>query len=63
MSLCDFWIANEGHRLLPAIANGVGAPPAPGRFLLSVNGAPVAWTDPHGAALEWMSDATIAGRA
>jgi hypothetical protein len=24
--------------------------------LMSVNAAPVAWTDPHGAALEWIGD-------
>lgn len=28
---------------------------APGNFLLAMNGEPVAWTDPHGAALEWIS--------
>jgi hypothetical protein len=27
-----------------------------GRFLLSVNRKPVAWTDPHGAAIEWIAD-------
>jgi hypothetical protein len=23
---------------------------------MSVNGSPVAWTDPHGAAIEWIVD-------
>jgi hypothetical protein len=59
MTFCDYWIANESPRLLP-IASSAG-PPAPlGRFLLAVNGSPVAWTDPHGTALEWMNGATIA---
>ncbi len=26
---------------------------AHGRFPLAVNGIPVAWTDPHGATLDW----------
>jgi hypothetical protein len=56
-SLCRFWIANESPRVFPDIAARAGAADASGRFLLSVNGSPVAWTDPHGAALEW-----IAGR-
>jgi hypothetical protein len=50
-SLCPYWISNEQPRVFP------GAAPAAqnrtGRFLMSVNGSPVAWTDPHGAALEW----------
>jgi hypothetical protein len=58
---CDIWIANEAPRVLPAIA--ALAPPAPhGRFLLSVNGAPVAWTDPHGAAIDWIADPPAGGR-
>jgi hypothetical protein len=54
MSLCDYWVSNENHRLLPTIANRAGETAIPGQFLLSVNGSPVAWTDPHGAALEWI---------
>jgi len=32
----------------------VGVRGAPGRFLLSVNGTPVAWTDPHGRSIDWI---------
>jgi hypothetical protein len=53
-SLCPYWIANEGPRVFPDIAARAGAGPA-GRFLLSLNGAPVAWTDPHGAAIDWIA--------
>jgi hypothetical protein len=53
-SLCQYWIANEVPRVFPDIAAQAGAGPA-GRFLLSVNGAPVAWTDPHGAAIDWIA--------
>jgi hypothetical protein len=56
MPLCDCWIANESPRVFPDIASR--APPGEaGQFLLSVNGEPVAWTDPHGASMDW-----IAGR-
>jgi hypothetical protein len=56
-SLCHTWIANEVPAALPEIARQASAAPAPGRFLLSVNGSPVAWTDPHGAALDWIAGA------
>ncbi len=48
----DFWIANEAPFVFPDIA---GRAPATGEgFLLSVNGRPVAWTDPHGASIDWI---------
>ena len=56
VSLCPFWISNEPAPVLPEIANRAGVAPTPGQFLMSVNGAPVAWTDPHGTALEWIGD-------
>ncbi len=54
-SLCHVWIANETPGVLPEAASRVNRPGRPGWFLLSVNGSPVAWTHPHGAALEWMA--------
>jgi hypothetical protein len=54
-SLCPYWIANESPRVFPDIAAKAG-PDQPGRFLLSVNGSPVAWTDPHGAAIDWIAN-------
>jgi hypothetical protein len=53
MSLCDYWIANENPRLLQNIAARVGVAAPPGRYMLSVNGSPVAWADPHGTGLDW----------
>jgi hypothetical protein len=50
--LCQVWIANEAPSVFPAIAAQTGSAPI-GRFLLSANGVPLAWTDPHGAALDW----------
>ena len=36
-------------------SSGVSARPGPrGAFLLSVDGSPVAWTDPHGGWIEWI---------
>jgi hypothetical protein len=54
-SLCDVWISNEAPRLFPDIAARAGAPAPPGNFLMAVNGMPMAWADPHGAALEWIA--------
>ena len=59
--LCDFWVANEAPRVLPDNAART-APGAEGRFLLSVNGAPAGWTDPHGAALDWIAEPSQAWR-
>lgn len=55
-SLCPYWICNKSPRVIPAIADRAGEPGRAGRFLLSVNSSPVAWTDPHGAAIEWIAD-------
>jgi len=53
-SLCQYWISNEPPHVFPDSAKGVGVSGAPSRFLLTVNGSPTAWTDPHGASLEWI---------
>jgi hypothetical protein len=53
-SFCDVWISNEAPQVFPDIAARAGTPGRPGQFLFAVNGAPVAWTDPHGAALDWI---------
>ena len=50
--LADFWIANEAPFVFPDIVRR--APATGSGFLLSVNGKPVAWTDPHGASISWM---------
>jgi hypothetical protein len=52
--LCDYWIANETPRVFPDTAGRAGPEGPKGSFLLSVNGVPVAWTDPHGACLDWI---------
>jgi hypothetical protein len=52
-SLCDYWIANEAPQVFPDITRRAGREGPRGSFLLSVNGAPVAWADPHGAWLDW----------
>jgi hypothetical protein len=54
MALCPYWIANEAQGVFPDIAARTGAGRA-GQFLLSVNGSPIAWTDPHGAAIDWIA--------
>ena len=47
--LCDFWIANEMPQVFPGIARRAGREGPRGSFLMSVNGTPMAWVDPHGA--------------
>jgi hypothetical protein len=54
--LCDVWIANEAPQIVPSIAPPPDAAPLPGRFLVTQNGTPVAWADPHGAALDWIAE-------
>jgi hypothetical protein len=50
--LCDCWIANEMPQVFPDIARRAGREGPRGSFLLSVNGAPMAWADPHGGWLD-----------
>ncbi len=61
MRLSPYWVSNEFPRAFPSIATRAGTGWPSGRFLLSVNGSPVAWTDPHGASLEWIADESAAG--
>jgi len=56
-SLCDYWIANEAPQVFPDIARRASWEGPRGSFLLSVNGAPMAWADPHGAWLDWVEAA------
>jgi hypothetical protein len=55
MSLCPYWISNESPRVFPNAVMEAARNDRSGRFVLSVNGSPKAWTDPHGAALEWIA--------
>jgi hypothetical protein len=46
------WVANEG----PGVLADPGDEPWPrGRFLLTCDGRAVAWTDPHGTAIDWLA--------
>jgi len=56
VNLCPYWISNESPCVFPSISTRAGTSWPSGRFLLSVNGSPVAWTDPHGASLEWIAE-------
>ena len=46
------WVSNEQPGLLD---RSTGDPWPQGRFLLCRDGRPVAWTDPHGAAIDWLA--------
>jgi hypothetical protein len=46
------WISNEAPFVFPHIASPSGPR---GALLLAVNGEPTAWTDPHGAWIEWIA--------
>jgi hypothetical protein len=49
------WISNEGPGVFPAIAAQLPERAPRGKFLLAVDGRPVAFSDPHGAALSWIA--------
>ena len=48
------WISNEAPQVLPNITAKLAQKPPENRFLLSVNGEPVAVTGPHGQSIEWL---------
>jgi hypothetical protein len=52
-SLGATWISNEVPGVFPDMAAKVPVVRPAGAFLLAVDGEPVAWTDPHGAWVEW----------
>ena len=53
-ALDAIWIANEAPGLLDAAAGSLRDPWPSGRVLLTRDERPIAWTDGHGAAIEWM---------
>jgi len=48
------WISNESPPVLPHVASRCAAPPPDDRFLLAVDGKPVALTGPHGQSVDWL---------
>lgn len=48
------WISNESPEVMPEIAAKLDREPPPDRFLLSVDGEPVAFTGAHGQSIEWL---------
>lgn len=50
------WISNEAPGVWPSIRDRVGRRGPSGAFLLAVDGRPVAWTDAHGAWIEWIEE-------
>jgi hypothetical protein len=49
------WISNEAPGVFPEIAVKLDGLPPPDRFILAVNGEPVAFTGPHGQSIDWIS--------
>ncbi|MBW3569530.1 MAG: DUF2332 domain-containing protein [Gemmatimonadetes bacterium] len=49
------WISNESPSVLPQVAARLDVEPREDRFLLAVDGEPVAFTGPHGQSIDWIS--------
>jgi len=49
------WVSNETPGVFPAIRDRLAHRGPRGAFLLSVNGVPTAWTESHGAWIEWVA--------
>jgi Uncharacterized protein conserved in bacteria (DUF2332) len=50
------WISNEATSVLPDISAGVRHTVPRNRFLLAVDGKPVAFTGAHGQSIDWFAD-------
>ena len=50
------WISNEMPGTFPRIAAKAPRHDGAAKFLLAVNGEPVAWTGPHGQSIDWFAD-------
>ncbi|MEU8899294.1 DUF2332 domain-containing protein [Nocardia sp. NPDC048505] len=55
------WIANEGAGVLDSVAARLPYPPhtTRDRFVLSLDGRPVAYAGPHGQSLDWLADTAV----
>lgn len=53
------WLSNEHPSVLPDVAAKLQREPPQDRFLLAVNGEPVAFTGPHGQSIEWIADSHL----
>ncbi|HEX5872060.1 MAG TPA: DUF2332 domain-containing protein [Longimicrobium sp.] len=49
------WISHEAPAVFPEIARKLDGRPPPDRFILAVNGEPVALTGPHGQSIDWIA--------
>lgn len=47
------WVSNEAPNVLPDLAAAAGVRAPSGRFVLGIDGRPVAWTHGHGRSLDW----------
>ena len=50
------WISNEMPGTFPRIAAKAPRHDGAAKFLLALNGEPVAWTGPHGQSIDWFAD-------
>ena len=48
------WISNEAPQIVSDIVDEPPLPHPSGSFLLTVDGHPQAWTDPHGRSIQWI---------
>ena len=55
MDIGAVWVSNEPPEVLPELALEMSKPWPLGQFLLSMNRKPIAWTDPHGASVDWIA--------
>jgi hypothetical protein len=53
------WVANEGARNIPGVAEPREPHPDPAAFLLCVDAEPVAWTDGHGTWIDWLGSSRV----
>ena len=49
------WISNEGQGVVPDLVASQ-PPPAPNAFVLGRDGHALAYADPHGSWLHWLSE-------
>ncbi|MCZ2815700.1 DUF2332 domain-containing protein [Modestobacter sp. VKM Ac-2984] len=55
------WVSQEGVGVLPAVRDRLPEPPAPDevRFLLALDGEPLAYTAAHGGRIDWLPAAAL----
>ncbi len=54
LTVADYWVSNESPHVVPGTSGVIPENQKTERFVIALNGKPVAWASPHGQTLHWL---------